>query len=498
MILILFPQVTLMLSVYGAIDCKKIDEKIEKTSPIKKANSSKPTKSPKSILDQFRNLSADDKEFLKELDKQFALHGDKIKFKVERENITKNASNKKRTIDGELGYSYNQDQYEHGYYFSSPKTQYNRQGLRYTNSQKEIATDIEIQPSQSYEVKPVEPNYQTAPRSQYIQQSHGYVEDNLPVIVLKIPGPTKYAAHLQALLQQYLELRAAQYIRAFEEQEAHQGYNYNYNSYPQQQNHQQHYVQPVQQQLYYPMVQVAPNLYTPVPIHQHSQYYTQPQPYTPVYYNHPSSAPYHNSQPTPQYHNHQQVQPQQQHVEYEPKYVEAPVESPQTPKEYYAPDITYANYDEGYQQEEQEPQQAVHESHLVHEQHTEDQYEDTSVVPLKTSENYPSDKHTQVIFKEDKIPYNPHYGNYLRKEDQVQVTAAPEFVEITQRPRTTPHNYHAHPDTAASEQHYETSKRQTAPYTEEMFKKYNKLIQRMKKRGSKLQQKAAATEEKSE
>lgn len=383
----------------------------------------------------------------------------------------------------QLRYSYNQDQYEHGYYFSDPKgAQYNRQGLRYTNAQKEVATDIEIQPSHSYEIKPMEQTYHSAPRTQYIQQMHGYTKDNVPIIVLKIPGPTKYAAHLQALLQQYLELRAAQYIQAFEQQEAHgyNGYDYSYSHHKPQQ---QYPVQPVQPVYYQPMVQVAPNLYTPVPSHQ-QHYYDAPQSYTPSYYNQPSVAPYHNH-PT----HHQQA-------EYQPKYVETSPESPRSSKEYYSPDITYANYDDSYQPQSDEQQQHnVHESHLVHEQHTDDQYEDTSVIPLKTSENYPSDKHTQVIFKEDKVPYNPHYGNYIRKEDHIELTPAPAVVEITQRPRTIPHNYHAHPDTAASELTYETSnKRQTAPFSEEMFRKYNKLIQRMKKQASKAQQQAKTEE----
>lgn len=47
------------------------------------------------------------------------------------------------------------------------------------------------------------------------QQQH-YEE---PVIVLRIPGPAKYASHLQTLLQQYLEIRAAQYLRILEEAE---------------------------------------------------------------------------------------------------------------------------------------------------------------------------------------------------------------------------------------------------------------------------------------
>jgi hypothetical protein len=72
---------------------------------IKKPHSLKPTKSPKTIIDEFRNLSPEDVEFLKQVDKQFKVHGDKIKIKVERENATVAASkkNSKRTIDDSLG-----------------------------------------------------------------------------------------------------------------------------------------------------------------------------------------------------------------------------------------------------------------------------------------------------------------------------------------------------------------------------------------------------------
>lgn len=356
--------------------------------------------------------------------------------------------------------------------------------MRYTNAHREVATDIEIQPSHSYEIKPMEETYHNAPRTQYIKQMHGYTEDNTPIIVLKIPGPTKYASHLQALLQQYLELRAAQYIRAFEEQEAHYG-GYDYGYAPQKSA--PYPAQPIQPVYYQPMVQVAPNLYSPVPNHhqqqQHQQYHYAPSNY---YYNHPSVAPYHTHPTAPQ-----------QPIEYQPKYVESTSAAPHVApvKEYYSPDITYANYDDTYQ-----PQADEHQ-YSTHEQPAEEHYDDTSAIPLKTSENYPSDKHTQVIFKEDKIPYNPHYGHYIRKEDQVQVQVTPEpaLVEITQRP----HNYHAHPEEAASEHQehsYETAKRQTTPFTEEMFRKYNKLIQRMKKQTAKVQQqqqqqKAKAAEE---
>lgn len=69
-------------------------------SPIKKASSVKPTKNPKSILESFSGLSIDDTKFIKELDKQFKEHGDKIKIKIENDKTTKNP---KRTIDGDLG-----------------------------------------------------------------------------------------------------------------------------------------------------------------------------------------------------------------------------------------------------------------------------------------------------------------------------------------------------------------------------------------------------------
>lgn len=69
----------------------------------KKIKPHKPTKSPKALAEYFSNLSADDKAFIKELDKQFNKHGNKIKIKVERENGTVAGKNTKRGLDGELG-----------------------------------------------------------------------------------------------------------------------------------------------------------------------------------------------------------------------------------------------------------------------------------------------------------------------------------------------------------------------------------------------------------
>lgn len=70
---------------------------------IKKAHGAKPTKHPKSILEEFRGLAPADAEFIRQVDKQYKLYGDKIKIKVERENATNANKNTKRTIDTSLG-----------------------------------------------------------------------------------------------------------------------------------------------------------------------------------------------------------------------------------------------------------------------------------------------------------------------------------------------------------------------------------------------------------
>lgn len=74
-----------------------------KTHLLKKATSQKPSKQPKVLLDQFKEYPVDDREFIKQLDKQFEKFGDNIKIKVEKVNAT-TSKNSKRTIEGSLGY----------------------------------------------------------------------------------------------------------------------------------------------------------------------------------------------------------------------------------------------------------------------------------------------------------------------------------------------------------------------------------------------------------
>lgn len=90
-------------------------------------------------------------------------------------------------------------------------------------------TSVEVQQSHSYEIKQTDDGYKTVYNNDYSNEhtdptaynQAGYTSgDTVPVIVLRIPGPTKYASHLQALLQQYLELRAAQYLQVLQENDA--------------------------------------------------------------------------------------------------------------------------------------------------------------------------------------------------------------------------------------------------------------------------------------
>lgn len=93
------PQVVACLFVWTSVaDCKT-----QRNHLLKKATTQlKPTKGPKNLLDTFKNLPADDFEFIKQLDKQFNKFGNNVKIKIEKENRT-TSKNIKRTIDGSLG-----------------------------------------------------------------------------------------------------------------------------------------------------------------------------------------------------------------------------------------------------------------------------------------------------------------------------------------------------------------------------------------------------------
>lgn len=112
-----------------------------------------------------------------------------------------------------------QHQQDHSHYLRHYPSALVNDNEHYYNKQPH--TSVEIQPSQSYEIKQTDHGYKTI----YHGSDDGYNsaadDQHIPVIVLRVPGPAKYAAHLQALLQRYIEVRAAQYLQAIQEQEAH-------------------------------------------------------------------------------------------------------------------------------------------------------------------------------------------------------------------------------------------------------------------------------------
>lgn len=215
----------------------------------------------------------------------------------------------------------------------------------YPYSQKDISADspgyypkseftsVTIEPSYSYELKPQ--TYEApqvdlptpdvthysahtggADDSHQPQQQQHYEE---PVIVLRIPGPAKYATHLQSLLQQYLEIRAAQYLRILEHSELQQ-----------QQQHQQ----PEQHVLEHAG---APQQYEQPP--QHVEYQTpQPQEHAAV---------------EPQAYE----QPHNDHADYhqEVAYAHQIATTPQTIS-YGTIDDVYHTYKERHQQQQQHQQ----------------------------------------------------------------------------------------------------------------------------------------------
>lgn len=76
---------------------------VRASQALKKATATlKPTKSPKNVLEAFKNLPADDLEFIKQLDKQFSKFGNNVKIKLQKVNRT-TTKNQKRTIDSSLG-----------------------------------------------------------------------------------------------------------------------------------------------------------------------------------------------------------------------------------------------------------------------------------------------------------------------------------------------------------------------------------------------------------
>lgn len=192
------------------------------------------------------------------------------------------------------------------------------------------------------------------------------------------------------------------------------------------------------------------------------------------------------------------------------------------PEAQYQNDFQPSAVDHSHHEEEaHSPQQSpVSYGHDASSQHEDESHHDSG--SLLTSENFPSDKHTHVIFKTTtEEPYDYHsshapavqvqtvraplvyhkleqfYGNnhdynaeqdYGSHADIDPVVTEANYVTITPRP-SAPYNYHAHPaeqydddySSAASSISARSSKRQAQP-TEEPYKKFTNLMNRLKQR----------------
>ncbi|KAG5680783.1 hypothetical protein PVAND_010269 [Polypedilum vanderplanki] len=509
---------------------------------IKKPLNLKPIKNTKSVLDEFQqHLAPEDAEFIKQIDKQFKEHGDKLKIKFERENSTKPVNkNQKRTIDDSLGYSYQQNMHQNGFYFSRPIYMHKftpRDVLAEKGYGNEKATDIEVQQSHSYEIKGENFQFQPAESQQNYRQQQVY-EDPVPVIVLRVPGPAKYALHLQALLQQYLELRAAQFLKVLEEQERH-GLGTKQQQVPhhhQQQTQMAHYGPPAQehQVAYVPMIALAPMYHQHHPhayyqqqqqahAYRHQVYHHQPIRHEATFMHIPVGEQSYYRQPQIHHphhqihHQQQQQQPQKTHFQNypQPAYHNTQVQQPQ----HHHQTTTFVTY----------VTPAYSTSAAADEHHNE---------PLQTSENYPSDKHTHVIFKKKKtrvqnhpqpsITYHQaepivvadtpdHYSHNSDESDQQHhenvnahithqeyaVTHQPVYenqdeshsdnahadhiVHVTERTKA-PFNYHIAGPTLAptpEELHERHNPKRMAPFSKEQFEKAKRIMDKSKRsRGS--------------
>lgn len=292
-----------------------------------------------------------------------------------------------------------------------------------------LHTSVEISPSQSFELKPTghgyaiyNPDETSSHRQQMQQLSAGYYEQptaqqsysqeeeqhSVPVIVLRIPGPHKYAAHLQALLQQYLELRAADYIKALQEQE---------------------YRLSQQQQQYVSQQYLPASRYTSNAghhgYHQQQEHQAQPQHYQ------------QSAEPT-QYQQQEPEQPQTYEDETDQNYyIQPPVE-----------ESTHANDEHEQYQRTYDKNSA---SQTMQQPHYQPQYiyvtPSTESTHLPLTENFPSKSHTQVYFKKT-LPQKYHPIQETSEEENHQSAYLPPLMYTTA-------NHHHQQEQEEQQQHQE-------------------------------------------
>uniref|UniRef100_A0A182SBD6 Uncharacterized protein n=1 Tax=Anopheles maculatus TaxID=74869 RepID=A0A182SBD6_9DIPT len=460
-------------------------EKKPEKRPTKKAHSLKPTKSPKSIIEEFTALPPADVDFIKELDRQFREHGNKIRIKVERSNGT-DGKNMKRTIDGDLGYGHYSNQADTGYHFSKPKymiypySQHDIPPVRSTHSTHETNTYVPL-PEQYYEAPKAPSPRPTKHRKTTVTPTH---------VTFHSTAQPEPAYHYQT----YHPEQHQQHAQVHEHHEQahapeHQQIQYQYVAQqPSGHGGDDHETQYVYEK---PVV----NFVTPLPEaahhahqeaayqqQQHSHHHQPPQKY-------PNFAEYH--------HHHRPQQQQEEEYLPEPKLVENYPSHKHTRVIYKSPALKTELQQEALQQHEHyhHQQQEVAAHHQQHHQQQQQQYILQEVYPSQASyfedKSFVESAGPQVTTDRSETA-SPHYNT-----EQV--------VAITQKPKRL-YNYHAHTSghhgsgsrgsrmaagggrsrTSGSSSAKASSKRDAvaspAPYTEEEFRKVNKMVQRMKKK----------------
>uniref|UniRef100_A0A182JJ53 Uncharacterized protein n=1 Tax=Anopheles atroparvus TaxID=41427 RepID=A0A182JJ53_ANOAO len=470
----------LLVSVVLAAGEKKMEKR-----PTKKAHSSKPTKTPKSIVEEFTALPPSDVDFIKELDRQFREHGNKIRIKVERSNGT-DGKNIKRTIEGDLGYGHYSNQAETGYHFSKPKymiypySQHDIPPVRSTHSTAE--TQYYDTPKAPTARPTKRPNYRKTTVTPTHVTFHSTVQPE-PAYHYQTYHPEQQH-HAQVHDQGHTQI---QYQYVAQQPTGQQG-----------EDHEAHYVYSK------PVV----NFVTPLPDgghhghadpyqHQQQQHHHQPA------QKYPNFAEYH--------HHHRPQQQQEEDYLPEPKLVENYPSHKHTRVVYKSPSLKaelqqeaameqHDHYHHHHQLEQQQQQQQDVVHHLAHHQERQQQHQ------YILQEVYPS----QASYFEDKSFVESAGPQETTDRSE---TASPhynteEVVAITQKPKRL-YNYHAHSSghghgggsrgsrmAAASGSRSRASgsggakatgaatKRDTTstPYTEDEFRKVNKMVQRLKKK----------------
>lgn len=384
---------------------------------------------------------------------------------------------------------------------------------------QQLHTTVEISPSHGFEIKQTNNGYETYSQHNAQQYNHNNYrpisfqpeQQTGPVIVLRIPGPQKYATHLQMLLQQYLEIRATEYIKLLQEQELQQQQQHA----PQAHNYQQYSYEPSShgEQMYQNQYRQS---YEP-------QYQVQVQPAQIVYQKHEESTDDGNQ---PIHYSHDVVNSEQQdeHGDHAYNYQST-----------YRPESHY-------HQQTEENEQYYHSGDYQHASGVEEQPQQHYVYPkipsttessLQITENFPRDTHTHAYFTKsttdpstyERLPHqsyqdqDQHYDTYQQQSyqhddadyyydnqqqsDKDYVSPSEQSVITITQKTPAPYNYHAHPThsshahpshnvhSSTSDDEHATlkgAKRQTASFTQEQYAKLNKLISRMKKKVTQVQQ----------